>query len=516
MTSIDGGLWISNNTMLSSLAGLEGLISVGGDVKINSSYNLVGLTGLEVLTSIDGDLVIGSNDVLNSLMGIEGLTSIGGDLIINGNDALISLTGLDNIGSIGGKLKISNNSNLSHCDIVPICEYLSNPPGEVLIYSNAIGCENPPQVASNCGIQLACLPFGSYYFLKQSDIDSFDSLYPGCSDLNGLVLIEGFDEITNLLGLQSITSISGSLLIFSNDSLIDLSGLNNLKSISQDFRVEFNPFLQTLSGLQSLDTIGGLFSIDSNPRLLHFKDLNILRHISGDFTIIFNDSLEDLNGITNLSSIGGNLGIGSNDGVLSLGGVEALNTIGGDLYIGSNSQLSDISQLINLSTIGGHLIIMGNDLLSSLSGLDNISPNSINNLLIRGNDNLISCEVQSICDYLSSPTGSIDIDDNAPGCNSQQEVEDACMVGVPEITEEGKIFVYPNPFTTIEYKLTEPTHIQLSIYNHLGEVVKEAVSAYQLPGVHTYEWSAERLSEGMYFVVLRSGDGVSVVKVIKQ
>ncbi len=93
------------------------------------------------------------------------------------------------------------------------------------------------------------------------------------------------------------------------------------------------------------------------------------------------------------------------------------------------------------------------------------------------------------------------------------------MVGIPEIPKDVKISIYPNPFktsTTIEYELTEPAHIQLIIYNHLGEAVEEAVSAYQLPGVHTYEYGAERLSEGMYFAVLRSGDGVSVVKLMKQ
>jgi hypothetical protein len=82
-----------------------------------------------------------------------------------------------------------------------------------------------------------------------------------------------------------------------------------------------------------------------------------------------------------------------------------------------------------------------------------------------------------------------------------------------------QIIGYPNPFTTsttIEYELTEPTNIQLTIYNHLGEAVEEAVNGCYPPGAHTYVWGAERLSEGMYFAVFRSGDGVSVVKLIKQ
>jgi len=98
-------------------------------------------------------------------------------------------------------------------------------------------------------------------------------------------------------------------------------------------------------------------------------------------------------------------------------------------------------------------------------------------------------------------------------------VEEACTVGVSEPPDVKELSTYPNPFTTttsIEYELSEPTHIQLTIYNHLGEAVEEVMSAYKLPGVHTYVWNAERLSEGMYFAVLRSEDGVSVVKLIKQ
>jgi hypothetical protein len=93
------------------------------------------------------------------------------------------------------------------------------------------------------------------------------------------------------------------------------------------------------------------------------------------------------------------------------------------------------------------------------------------------------------------------------------------VAGIEDSEKKLGFNVYPNPFTTsttIKYELTKPTLIQLTIYNHLGEAVEEALDAFQLPGVHTYEWSAERLPEGMYFAVLRSEDGVSVVKMLKE
>jgi len=79
--------------------------------------------------------------------------------------------------------------------------------------------------------------------------------------------------------------------------------------------------------------------------------------------------------------------------------------------------------------------------------------------------------------------------------------------------------IYPNPFstsTTIEYELTEPSHVQLTIYNAIGEVIHTAVDRMMSQGKHTFTWTADRLPEGMYYGVLRSEEGVSVVKMIKQ
>jgi len=77
---------------------------------------------------------------------------------------------------------------------------------------------------------------------------------------------------------------------------------------------------------------------------------------------------------------------------------------------------------------------------------------------------------------------------------------------------------FPNPFTTttIEYDLTEPSNVQLTIYNAIGEVVYKAEDRIMAVGKHSFTWSGDRLSRGLYYVVLRSEDGVSVVKMVKQ
>ena len=84
---------------------------------------------------------------------------------------------------------------------------------------------------------------------------------------------------------------------------------------------------------------------------------------------------------------------------------------------------------------------------------------------------------------------------------------------------KAKLTVYPNPLTTsttIEYELTEPSHVQLSIYNAIGGVVYKAEERIMPQGKHSFTWTPERLPEGMYYAVLKSEEGISVVKLIKQ
>jgi len=65
-----------------------------------------------------------------------------------------------------------------------------------------------------------CLPEG-ITFTTQAQIDSFQINYPNCTEIEGDVEING-DDITNLNGLNVLTSIGGYLFIGDNDALISL------------------------------------------------------------------------------------------------------------------------------------------------------------------------------------------------------------------------------------------------------------------------------------------------------
>ena len=69
---------------------------------------------------------------------------------------------------------------------------------------------------------------------------------------------------------------------------------------------------------------------------------------------------------------------------------------------------------------------------------------------------------------------------------------------------------YPNPFnpsTDIRYGISQSGHVELTIYNVLGQRVKLLVDKVQLPGYYNITWNGKDQSEnlvssGVYLMVL--------------
>ncbi len=366
-----------------------------------------------------------------------------------------------------------------------------------------------------------CLPEG-IIFTTQLEIDNFQTNNPNCTEIEGWVTIDS-DDITNLNGLSVVTSIGGDLYISENATLTSLTGLDNLTSIGGDLHIYQNEALTSLTALDNVTYIVGYIVIGSNAALTSLTGLDNVTSIGGRLYISYNDALTSISGLDNVTSIGGDLIIDNNDALTSLTGLDNVTSIGESLSIGWNAALTSLTGLDNVTSIGeiliidsnpaltsltaldnvtsiwGDLFIYGNNALTSLTGLDNIDASSISNLRISDNVSLSTCEVQSICDYLASPGGNIEINGNATGCNNQTEVEAACASSVEDINHNSHISIFPNPakdILTISCKNGEKIE-EVVVYNQMGQKVFEEELSNNTINVSS-------LQKGLYIVELIS------------
>lgn len=392
-------------------------------------------------SEIEGNVTIIGDDLIN-LHGLSVLTSIGGDFhFLSHSSTLTNLTGLDALTSIEGDF---------------IFSWFSSP------LTNLTGLDSLTYIGGN--FQFVCAN----------------------------------TTLTNLMELNSLTSIGGDFYFnCSNTPLTNLEGLGALTSIGKEFHLS-GSCLNSLTGLNSLTSIGGDVTLYHQYSLPDYTGLEALTSIGGSINV-WGSRLVDLTGLSSLTSLGG-LDLGGNVHLASLSGLETLTTISGSIIILSCDSLNSLSALENITSIGGRLTFDRNNGLTSLTGLENIDPFSIDSLSIIFNDNLATCEVKSICDYLVNPVGSIEIHDNAAGCNSSMEVDTACaQLSIPDINFESNVLIYPNPaddILTISCK-NETTIEEVVIYNQLGSRVFER----ELPNSTI---NLSNLKQGIYIIEFTS------------
>jgi DNA integrity scanning protein DisA with diadenylate cyclase activity len=76
---------------------------------------------------------------------------------------------------------------------------------------------------------------------------------------------------------------------------------------------------------------------------------------------------------------------------------------------------------------------------------------------------------------------------------------------------------YPNPFnpsTTISYRLSADSHIDLSIYNTSGRNIGTLFTGEQTAGRHQVIWDASGMPSGIYVVRLMAGDRMQNQKIV--
>jgi PKD repeat protein len=85
-----------------------------------------------------------------------------------------------------------------------------------------------------------------------------------------------------------------------------------------------------------------------------------------------------------------------------------------------------------------------------------------------------------------------------------------------ELLDENYVKAYPNPFEqylTIEYKVHDQTHVNLSIFDIFGRPIQILVDQEQQPGTYVIKWDALSQYNGMYIIKYKAGDVQKIQKV---
>jgi hypothetical protein len=332
-------------------------------------------------------------------------------------------------------------------------------------------------------------------------------LYPVCTEIDGIVVVEG-DDITNLAGLGQIETFRWNVFILNTPALASLEGLENIKWVKSKLHIE-NTGISDLTGLGSLERIDNSLNLVSNAHLKSLDGLASALEIGNGLNIQYNDSLKDITGLEMIDTLS-HLSVIGNTQVSTLDGLENLKYIGSALELSDNAKLTDLTALGDLGFIGRWLMISGNDMLTSLHGLDNVDISYIESLYIDQNPMLSGCEVNSICNFLLDASAYVLIEYNDTGCNSIAEVQDRCAYSVGEGAMQG-LLIYPNPAGDVLFiKSPGDFHTyDALIYNYLGQVMIRVPEPDGMIRVTS-------LKPGLYMLVIRGSRGKMHFRFLKE
>lgn len=299
----------------------------------------------------------------------------------------------------------------------------------LILYATLSGAQCPPLVR------------GELNLTDQAQVDALKNEYPNCTDIPGSLVITGNvvslanlsqiksvssqmiisgTNLTNLQGLENLTTIGGSMQIVNNSSLISLIGIRDLTG-NLAFDIRQNSSLSSLQGLEKIKSMR-LLQVQNNPSLTSFEALDSLTTVTG--TVNFSGPLPITNfdGLENLVSTGDFL-IQNIHSLTSLHGLEKLTHIG-TFSISNNNGLTSLDGLENLRILGG-LALFRTTSIASIDALKDLD--SLGGVNLVFNAALSECSIMPICTYINMEGATVSIHDNLSGCSSVEEVRLGCQ-----------------------------------------------------------------------------------------
>ena len=199
----------------------------------------------------------------------------------------------------------------------------------------------------------------------------------------------------------------------------------------------------------------------------------------------------------------------------------ALSDTGKDIYHGGDKFLRIENNNVDTGEIVGNWEGSGNifedpEFIDGLYHIDSLSPclnKGVDSLLVDGQ-------------WYHAPLHDLDGNPRPDticflfdlGAYERQDCFSQSVESLDQTAAEPNINVYPNPFittTTVEFELSKPGNINITIYNRLGQIIESIDQGNIQQGKHQHIWNASGLPNGIYFVQVRAGQEVTTQKVVK-
>jgi hypothetical protein len=303
------------------------------------------LAAMADCTCLDGSLTVTADDLIG--LDLPNLELIQGGLTVLSCPNVVDLSGLSSLHTVETELFVKNNDSLTTIGTPA----LESAEAVIVVFNDALtdvdGLEGITSLEGNLCVGQA----------------------PALQDLGGLtniIEVGGYCDISysqslpTLDGLESLTSVGDDLRVRHLAGVTDLAPLSGVSYVGADLEVEYNDSLETLTGLHNIEDVGAWVRISGNPELTDISALEWLGPSVLFISITGNDALESLTALSGVEEIEGSLSITSNDSLESLVGLEGITTIDGNINVSWNPVLGDLDGLVSLSSLGGSATISHN------------------------------------------------------------------------------------------------------------------------------------------------------------
>jgi len=325
----------------------------------------------------------------------------------------------------------------------------------------------------------------------------------GIPDLSMYENLSKISEYMEITGEVVLNNPNPNLIPDSNENPEFLLIVKNMR-IYNDFSKLIRPDLTQFSGLSIINIEKDSISLKGLEHIQEFKYL-ILRQLEDiDADLISHIEFEDLYLNDYIDS--------NNKTVFNLKNLE-------EFSINQYHNLEDIQEITpNLTAVSGLLFIQNNPELKDLNLFNNFEPphrksvlpdflNGQYNIIIKGNPQLDSCNIDMLCKAIEMYPDSILIEDNGIACNLEEVMAYCETVSSQDLDQVESIKIYPNP-TSDNIEITGLPYIEkCELYNNDGKLLK---TYYNTSLLNMSEFSA-----GLYTIRIAGKHKVIIRKVLK-